>query len=239
MNKQLCFKIDNNELYLDKVLVCFNNTPIFFICCDKNKDYYLALCSDLEELEYIIVKQNIKNIWKMLTQRISMRSAMLDCDSFWLIKSSNTIDNDSVEVLPIEKMDYEILPIEDAVYEKISEEDSLYIDKITYEYLNEVTFGVNEVIKDITEISTNIISSLFDGFNNIVNYVDFGSMIENIEISNKTFFSDDDFRETEKTISYNDSLDSNPSEKLKTGLLIIDSINCESSEIDGKMEFAA
>ena len=29
MDKKLCFIINNNELYLEKVLVCFNNMPIF------------------------------------------------------------------------------------------------------------------------------------------------------------------------------------------------------------------
>ena len=31
MSKQLCFIIKNNKLFLDKVLVSFNATPILFV----------------------------------------------------------------------------------------------------------------------------------------------------------------------------------------------------------------
>lgn len=35
MNKELCFKLDNDKLYLDQALVNYNDIPIFFICKGK------------------------------------------------------------------------------------------------------------------------------------------------------------------------------------------------------------
>ena len=205
MDKQLCFILDKNELYLDKVLVCFNDTPIFFVCCDAGQNYYLALCSDMEVLEYTVVEQSKKNLWRMLTQKVTMRSVLLDCDSFWLIKSGNSIEDDVVERLTKDKMDLEALPLEGAMYEKITEEDALYIDRITSEYFNEITFKENdvtleagEILKNFTEVLGNTIYTQAKAVANIAQYIDFGPMIHNLGSWLKTVFTGESVEEKEK-----------------------------------------
>ena len=59
MDKQLCFKLDDNKLYLDQTLVNYNGIPIFFICKGK-EEYYLVLCTDYENYNYIIVIISVK-----------------------------------------------------------------------------------------------------------------------------------------------------------------------------------
>ena len=41
MKKELCFIIDGQELYLEKVLVDYMEVPIFFLCKAGEK-YYIA-----------------------------------------------------------------------------------------------------------------------------------------------------------------------------------------------------
>lgn len=119
MSKQLlCFIIENNKLFLDRILVSFNDTPILFICQDERKNYYLVQCSSLENLEYIVEKQNIENLLMLLTEQKSLRSTLLDCDYFWEVKAGNDIKEDIVTRKSIAEIDYLILPAEDVFYDK-------------------------------------------------------------------------------------------------------------------------
>ena len=36
MDRELCFYIEGNALYLEQVLVDYNSIPIFFVCRDEN-----------------------------------------------------------------------------------------------------------------------------------------------------------------------------------------------------------
>lgn len=207
MDKQLCFILDNENIYLDKVLVSFNDIPILFVCRDSSKNYYLVLCSNLEELEYIIVQQSLKNLWSMLTKNITMRTAFLSCESFWFVKSGNTIEEDECAIIPKSKMDLDALPFENAMYETISEDDTLYVDRITNEYLDNVSFDLSEEIKDITDPLFDVISPLNDCFGDITSYIDFGPVIQSIEISTTMSFSDNDFTQTSPlNIAYNQQI---------------------------------
>lgn len=119
MSKQLlCFIIENNKLFLDRILVSFNDTPILFICQDERKNYYLVQCSSLENLEYIVEKQNIENLLMLLTEQKSLRSTLLDCDYFWEVKAGNDIKEDIIIRKNIAEIDYLILPAEDVFYDK-------------------------------------------------------------------------------------------------------------------------
>ena len=153
MTNQLCFIIENKKLFLDKVLVSFNETPIFFVCRDEERNLYLVLCSDIEELNYIVVKQSLTTIWRMLTKKTSMRAALLDCECFWHVASGVSIEEDRVELLKKSQMDNSILPFEEALFEAIKKEDKQYVDKMTSEYLNALSFGNSTKISDNFEDS--------------------------------------------------------------------------------------
>lgn len=135
-NKIACFFLENNTLYLDKALVEINGIPIFFICKNDGDQYYVVLCKDIDTQEYMIVKQPVGLIWKMLSQKISMRSLLLQTETFFKVKAGNDILDDQVEVLPTSKMDITALPFEGEKYEPITEDDKVYIDQILSIYLN-------------------------------------------------------------------------------------------------------
>ena len=54
VNSKLCFRIENIELYLEQVLVDYMDIPIFFLCKGVG-EYYLVLCTNINELNYIIL----------------------------------------------------------------------------------------------------------------------------------------------------------------------------------------
>ena len=70
MSDQLCFVIERNRLFMDKGLVYYNEAPIFFVCLDSDGKYYLALCSDLDDLEYIVVEIVRKRFVKCLHRKL-------------------------------------------------------------------------------------------------------------------------------------------------------------------------
>ena len=100
MNKELCFVIEKKKLYLEKILVEYNDIPIFYLC--RNDDeYYLVLCSNIDEEKYIIVKPARMEVLDMLNGKLSMRDIILRQESFWKVVAGEDISMDSVEMRPI------------------------------------------------------------------------------------------------------------------------------------------
>lgn len=146
MDKELCFFINDDALFLDKVLVAFNDTPIFFVCCDSESDYYLVLCTNIEDLEYIIVKTSLQMIYRILTQKAEMRAPFAEADHFWYVKAGVSPHEDEVEHLEREQMDLDVLPYPKAMYETISADDLAYVDKIKSSYFSESDFVSFEAV---------------------------------------------------------------------------------------------
>ena len=65
MDRELCFYIEGNQLYLEQVLVEYNDIPIFFVCRDTAA-HYVVLCSDLEEFRYMVVKAANEDLFRLL-----------------------------------------------------------------------------------------------------------------------------------------------------------------------------
>lgn len=179
MDKLLCFVLNDNRLFLDKSLVLFNNTPIFFVCTDLGGKYYLVLCIDTSELKYIVVETSIRTLWQMLSQKITMRNALLSGTAFWSVEAGSSPEDDMVELKDISEIDCDILPSEDAYYQKISNDDAIYIDKIKTEYFDEVNFDpVEEFTGEPTENFQ--VSGLENGEENVVTsyYCDFEPVVK-------------------------------------------------------------
>ena len=61
----------------------------------------------------------------MLTQKITMRQALLSNRTFWSIKAADEVDDDIVECKDISEINCDVLPFEDAYYQTINN-DSKY-----------------------------------------------------------------------------------------------------------------
>lgn len=123
-SNKLCFILNDKKLYLETNLVYFNEIPIFFVCSDLKNCYYLVLNIDINNLEYIIVESTKENILNMLTQKITMRDAILSSSFFWNIKTMSDIKDDIIEFKDIEEIDYDILLDKKAKY-YIADEDNI------------------------------------------------------------------------------------------------------------------
>ena len=102
MNKELCFILENKNVYLDHILVDYEYVPIFFLCKDDECQYYLALCTDIENGEYIVVKISLLSVYNLLHGNIAMRDVILNQKIFWKVVSGDEIKNDIVNEYPID-----------------------------------------------------------------------------------------------------------------------------------------
>ena len=109
MKKELCFKLDTDKLYLDQALVDYNGIPIFFICKGKEK-YYLALCTDCKNYNYIIVIISVNDIYNLFDQKITMKNIILKQEEYWEVISGDEISNDIVTKKSINEIDFSYLP---------------------------------------------------------------------------------------------------------------------------------
>lgn len=113
MDKELCFCIEGNNLYLEQVLVDYNDVPIFFVCRD-NTTPYVVLCTDPEKLSYVVVSASEDDVSGLLHGKLPMRDIFTKQTSYWEIVSGEDIRDDLVLPKFIEELDYSVLPDEGA-----------------------------------------------------------------------------------------------------------------------------
>ena len=133
MDNTLCFKIENVDLYLEKVLVDYAEIPIFFLC-KGGEQYYLVLCTDMDELNYIVVKLSMDDLYELLHGEKPMRNVILNQKEYWNVISGEEISLDKVEKLSISELDVDLLPKENAYFEIVSTKLENYVKKFDTEY---------------------------------------------------------------------------------------------------------
>ena len=133
VDSELCFRIEGIELYLEQVLVDYMDIPIFFLC--KGEDnYYLVLCTDIDELNYIIVKLSMNDVYELLHGGESIRNIILKQNEYWNVISGKEIPLDKVEKLSTPKLDVSLLPKEDVYFKIVSTKLENYVKKFDIQY---------------------------------------------------------------------------------------------------------
>ena len=133
MNSNLCFRIESIELYLEQVLVDYMDIPIFFLCKGES-NYYLVLCADVDELNYIIVRLSMNDLYELLHGEGSIRNTILKQNEYWNVISGEEIPLDKVEKLSISELDLSLLPKENVYFEIVSTKLENYVKKFDTEY---------------------------------------------------------------------------------------------------------
>ncbi|WP_314396202.1 hypothetical protein [uncultured Gemella sp.] len=133
MNGNLCFRIEGIELYLEQVLVDYMDIPIFFLCKGES-NHYLVLCTNIDELNYIIVRLSMNDLYELLHGEGSMRNAILKQNEYWNVISGEEISLDKVGKLSISELDVRLLPKEDVYFEIVSMKLENYVKKFDTEY---------------------------------------------------------------------------------------------------------
>lgn len=133
MNSNLCFRIEGIELYLEQVLVDYMDIPIFFLCKGES-NYYLVLCADVDELNYIIVRLSMNDLYELLHGERSIRNIILKQNEYWNVISGEEIPLDKVEELSTPKLDVSLLPKEDVYFKIVSTKLENYVKKFDIQY---------------------------------------------------------------------------------------------------------
>ena len=129
MDKQIFFVIDGKELELDKVLVEFNEAPIFFVC-KLEQTYYISSCIDMENERYIAAKIKLNSLAKMLRGTITMRDLILQAQAFWDITVGKDISEDIVIEKSAESILTDALPYEGEYLTLATKDLKEYAEKI-------------------------------------------------------------------------------------------------------------
>lgn len=85
--KNLCFKIENKNLYLDKVFSEFERIPVLFTCKSED-EIFLVQMADMPKEGFIYYIFPVKQEeWSLLINKgISIRDFMLGCKYFYLVE---------------------------------------------------------------------------------------------------------------------------------------------------------
>ena len=96
MNNKVCFILEGKELYIDEVFVDFNELPIYFSCISDDK-YYLALCCEYDNQNYVLVESSSKEIVEMLTAKITIRSTFTKKVKHWVVVAGEDITKEQLQ----------------------------------------------------------------------------------------------------------------------------------------------
>ncbi len=132
MNNDVCFIIDNNELYFEKCLVDYD-IPIFYVCKDSKGNRYIVLCYDTDEMSYLVAKSNNSEIVQMLEKKITMKQIFEKSKNIWKIYTEDDLESDKVEGVEFESINSEDLPVEKSFFEIASKDLKEYYDFIKCE----------------------------------------------------------------------------------------------------------
>lgn len=129
MDEQIFFIIDGKELVLDKILVEFNEMPIFFVC-KSDQIYFISLCVDMENERYLLASVGLRDLSKMLHGKITMRNFILQASEFWDITAGASISEDIVIEKSVESILLDELPYEGEYLTLATKDLKIYTEKI-------------------------------------------------------------------------------------------------------------
>ena len=119
------FLIDGKKIYSEKTLVYYD-LPLLFVCYDDENNKYLALCTDSDELSYILVMTSPERIIDMLDQKISMDCIFKESAHKWRIKSENS--GDIVKI--VNSFEDDELPEKGALFSLVDVSNKQYLEEL-------------------------------------------------------------------------------------------------------------
>lgn len=173
MNKVLCFNIENKNLYLEQILVDYMDIPIFFLCKGENQ-YYVALCTDIDELSYIVTELSLLDVYNLLHGKIPMRDVILKQDEYWDIVSGNEIYMDMITKKSVDTLETELLPEEKACFKILTAQMQLFVQEFDCEFFATKYFQKSDKKADLSELIGSIpLDILLENIEQFTELVDF------------------------------------------------------------------
>lgn len=155
MSKELCFNIEGINLYLEQILVDYMDVPIFFLCSGK-KQYYVVLCTDVDELNYMVLKLPLVDVYNLLHGKMAMRDIILKQKEYWDVISGENVASDRVVKKEIDSVDITLLPEENACFEVLTEQIQLFVQGFDNEFFATKHFTESDKKADINELFENL-----------------------------------------------------------------------------------
>lgn len=140
------------SLFMEQLLFSFEDTPIVFICTDKELSRYLCVCDDIiDEESWLIVKINNTKLLEILNNASTVLSAFVGQK----VIIANRKFNQSIryEIEEYNNIGEDELPVCDQ-YLDMKNSLRAYIEKIENEILFtsfRLSIPINDVISDINE----------------------------------------------------------------------------------------
>lgn len=148
MNKELCFKIENINIYLEQTLVDYMDIPIFFLC-KGGEQYFVALCTDIYELNYIVVELSILDVYNLLHGNIPMRNVILKQSEYWYIISGDDLYSDKVIKMGIDTLNEDLLPEKEAYFKILTRQIEIYVQVFDNEFFSDIYFHESDRKADL------------------------------------------------------------------------------------------
>lgn len=188
MNKKECFIINERILYYELSLIEFERIPMLFVC-SHDKQYYIALCTDIDELEYVVVSCSLLELYLMLNGTIPVRQIFEMQGHFYLVSSGATIDEDVVLYKGIDEIDSSALPLPDAYYKILTNDVKQFYAKIEREIYSRndyVQYQINKAEPDSDYMIRSIVTTSITEEKNANLQVQEKSSYRNMKFSVKT-----------------------------------------------------
>lgn len=173
------FILNNDELYSEQVLLDYDGAPILFICKGKNSGKrYVSVCTDSNELKYVIVECETKIIIEMILGKIELSKCLRSNNFYYEVVAGSNCELDKVEKKNIEELDKLNKDMSDKdfkfdykfTYNAKKIED--YLDNLRYVNRGFVVFNVD--FSKILELEDDVCVSVRLGFmNDDVAYIAF------------------------------------------------------------------
>ncbi len=158
MGEQVFFVINGQELVLDKVLVEFDDTPIFFVC-KNDGDFFISACVDLEDERYIVTKVSLSRLSKMLHGKITMRELIMQTNKYWDIIPGEDVEQDIVVEKNIDEIPLNALPYEQAYFKVATKDLADYVEKVDMILYSEDGWE-NEMVRGNVDYFSQVTKSL-------------------------------------------------------------------------------
>lgn len=154
MNKELCFILNDHKLYLEQTLVDYDTIPILFLC-RSDDEYYIALCTNLEEYEYIVCNISIFDVHELLNGNIYMDEVFKIPECCWKVISGEDIDSDQIVIMNTLDLKDSMLPEKKSYFEALTKDVKEYIKTFNEDFNSRF---LKDLISDsdLEKISLNI-----------------------------------------------------------------------------------
>lgn len=85
-NHRHFFTISGTSLYIEKVLLFFQEIPLLFVCIDDKGNRYFCFCQDTDKGTHLICKVSIDTLLRYLKSEISFTDMYESTDVFYKVE---------------------------------------------------------------------------------------------------------------------------------------------------------